>query len=205
MNGQPPILPAAATRYAKRVQAMIDDPDCNGDLLAIGLALAAMRDLKTIPSDWDAVANAALGKSRRRYAFRDAIRSDVRRYDVDSDPEAGSRWGGKCGAPMQRREGPCGQQSTRRSLITDPDTGRQQWLSACTRHADWFTAEAARHKKAASGVEPIDPPANTGGVLERHLPELKWDKIYRWARPDWQEPGERVERPKLVVIKGGAA
>ena len=105
---------------------------------------------------------------------------------------------------MIRRQGPCGQQAGDRTLVTDRDTGRQQWLAACPRHRDWLTRELVARKDAAGPVERVDPPANAGGVLERHFPDIEWEPIYEWARPGWTEPGERVDAPKLVLIKGSA-
>lgn len=197
-----PILPAAAQRYAKRVRAMIDDPECTGDLLAIGVALADMIDLNRDDGrNWSNIGIRVYGPKGRWSRLTHTLGEDVRRYDALADADA-NQWASKCGAPMVRRHGPCGKQAGRKTLITDPYTGRKQWLAACSRHAEWFTKELIARRDAASDVEQIDPPANAGGVLERHFPDLKWEQVYEWVRPGWTEPGERVEVPKLVLIKG---
>ncbi len=198
------ILPAASQRYAKRIRAMLDDPECVGDLLAIGVALADMIDLNA-PGDrnWSTIGTRVYGPKGLWATLKQVLREDVRRYDVRHDPDAGT-WSSKCAAPMIRRQGPCGQRATRRTTVTDVDTGRQQWLAACSRHAEWFTATVTQRRQVAAEVETIDPPANAGGVLERHFPDVRWEFVYEWVSPGWIEPGERVEAPKLVLIKGGA-
>lgn len=196
-----PILPATAQRYAKRVRAMIDDPDCQGEILAIGVTLADMIDFKRRPWNWSEVGKRVYGPNGKWPQLKTALREDVRRYDVTHDPDA-RYWAAKCGAPMIRRAGPCGQQAGRKTLVTDPDTGRQQWLAACSRHGDWFTRQLVARRELAARVEKIDPPANTGGVLERHFPDIAWESVYEWLRPGWTEPGERVEAPRLVLVRG---
>lgn len=198
-----PILPASAQRYAKRVRALLDDPDCTGDLLAIGVALADLIDLGRSKRTWRAVGTRVYGPKGRWDQLERELRRDVRRYDVTHDPDA-QQWRSKCAAPMIRREGPCGQQAGHRTIVTDPDTGRQQYLAACSRHREWFTREVVARRERAADVEKVDPPANTGGVLERHFPDVRWEGVYEWLRPGWTEPGERVEAPRLVLVKGGA-
>lgn len=201
MSTEKPILPAAAQRYAKRVRALLEDPECTGELLAIGVALADLIDLRG-GGNWSTVGTGVYGPKGLLRTLKSALREDVRRYDVTKDPDA-NYWGARCGAPMIRRQGPCGNHGSRRALVTDPETGRQQWLAGCSRHAEWFTKALVAHRQAASTVEKIDPPANAGGVLERHFPDVKWEDIYEWVQPGWTEPGERVEAPKLRLIRGG--
>jgi hypothetical protein len=48
------------------------------------------------------------------------------------------------------------------------------------------------------------PPANTGGVLERHLPEIDWWKVWTHVDKSWSPPpeGERFHKPKLTLVMG---
>lgn len=197
----------ALREYRRRAAAMLDDPECTGELLSLGIALLdfvvlRMRDEK----NFGYYAQRAWG-DKSRWRIQSVIKADIRRYDAlkDADARDPAR---RCGAPMQRRSGPCGQSATRRSLLTDADTGRKQWIAACRRHVDWFDTRIRSNRQHCE-VETITiPAANTGGVLARHLPEIGWDEIYRKYEPSWTPPPEGADeptgsKPKLTLILGG--
>ena len=44
------------------------------------------------------------------------------------------------------------------ALLTDPLTGRKQWLAACRRHQEWFDARAVANRAALGEVEDVAIP-----------------------------------------------
>ena len=209
--------PFAAMRdHHRRIEAMIADEECVGDLMLLGVALARWVDYH-LPAlakgerlTWERLGRLVVKPSRSgSLEVKQILKRDIRRYDPITD--AGSHFfQSRCGAPMIRRQGPCGGPSTRQVLVSDPDTGRKSWLSGCTRHADWFTAQRIKSRE----VEPARMPfANAGGVLARHFPDIDWPDLYRKLDPQWAPPPEGeyedddllIDRPKLRLILGGAS
>lgn len=154
---------SALREYRKRINAMLGDPECTGHLLALGIALLDYAVLRTTDDkSWSYYAERAWGVESNQWLLHDVLRKDIRRYDAikDADNHGPAR---KCGAPMLRRQGPCGNSANIRALLTDPDTGRRQWIAACRRHRPWFDAEVRRNRLACGEVENIGiPPANAG-------------------------------------------
>jgi hypothetical protein len=200
---------SALREYRKRVAAMLDDPECTGDLLALGISLLdfAILRIDTDEKSWSYYGGRAWGAERHGYMVRDVLRRDIRRYDAIKDASARDP-ARRCGAPMVRRQGPCGNSAGRRALLTDPDTGRKQWIAACSRHVDWFDGRV-RSNRAQCEVETITiPAANAGGVLARHIPEIDWPATWRKLDPNWTPPPEGVDeptgvKPKLTLVMGG--
>lgn len=195
--------------YQERVAAMLADPECTDDLLLLGLALL---DFAVLRSDRAATFNHHAAKVLGRvpdYRIRNLLRGDIRRYDAlrDADSVGPAR---TCGAPMIRRQGPCGASAVHRALLTDADTGRQQWLAGCRRHTDWFEARVRSNRAAVEHMPVVRPAANAGGVLARHIPEIDWEAAWlrldpAWTPPPEEEPQEVPLAPKLRLVIGGDA
>jgi hypothetical protein len=133
------------------------------------------------------------------------LRKDIRRYCSTADPR-NRPLGRTCVAPMVRRDGPCGQpaSTTVTAWMRDLDTGERYDLAYCARHRDWAEGQVRSNAaawKALGGDQPT-PPANTGGVLRRHLPEVGWEKLWRRLDEKWEPPPEREPfvRPTLTVL-----
>lgn len=209
------LLPYTALKtYRERIRAMLDDPECHGDLLLLGLSLLdyavlrTTRDEKTFKFYADQVFDTRWNNA---YRIKDVLRGDIRRYDALADDDT-SMWGRTCGAPMIRRHGPCGQSaSAHRAMLTDPDTGRKQWVAACKRHGAWFEATVLANRRLVEQHEhPVRPAANAGGVLRRHIPEIGWEAVWldidpKWTAPPEDEPVEVPLRPRLTLLLGGAS
>lgn len=188
--------------HHKRITGMLDDPQCTGDLLALGTALAYFTDFEMGQGRGSLlrIARRAFPNTAHlRHHMNGILRGDIRRYDPDADPENRSYWDISCGAPMIRKTGPCGVHATTRYLLVDYDSGRERWTGACSRkeHKRWLETVFARNRPAR-GAEDCPPPppvpaANTGGVLARHIPEINWTKIYQLYKADWSPPPE--DRP----------
>lgn len=200
--------------YRRRVADMLADPECGGDLLALGIALLDFAILKVdTDKSWEHYADMAWGvdgQKWRKSKIRDVLRKDIRRYDAIKDADNAEPYR-CCGAPMIRRQGPCGQSATIQGMLTDADTGRKQWLAACTRHRSWFEDRARANRITASetaGV--VRPAANAGGVLARHIPEIDWHKTWEKLDPAWTPPPEAEPeivplKPRLTLVLGGAS
>ena len=201
---------SALRDYRSRIAAMLDDPECGGDLLALGVALLDFAVLRIDRDErsWKFYAKRAWGTGSD-WRIRDVLRKDIRRYDALKDAE-GRDPARRCGAPMVRRQGPCGQSAGLRTLLTDPDAGRKQWIAACSRHRDWFEARVRSNRLAVEQTEAVTrPPANAGGVLARHIPEIAWEDTWRkldpkWTPPPEAEPEEVPLKPRLRLVLGGA-
>lgn len=194
--------------YHKRIQAMLADPECDDDLLLLGISLLDFAILKNGVKSWDHYSERVWGKSG--YRLRGTLRLDIRRYDAMTDANSNTPYR-KCGSPMIRRGGPCGQSASRQALLTDPDTGRKQWVAGCKRHHEWFDAQVRANRLAvAEEITPVIPAANVGGVLERHIPEIDWEATWLKLDPDWVRPPEDAPlpttiTPKLQLIMGGVS
>jgi hypothetical protein len=188
---------------------MLDDPECTDELLALGIALLDFavlrinRDEKT----WRHYAERAWGP-RNNQRIKYVLKGDIRRYDALKDAEQRDP-ARRCGAPMVRRQGPCGQSGSLRALLTDAQTGRKQWIAACSRHRDWFEGRVRSNRAEVEVANPERPAANAGGVLARHIPEIDWPATWlkidpSWTPPPESEPEEVPLKPRLQLILGGA-
>jgi hypothetical protein len=200
---------SALRDYRRRIAAMLADPECTSDLLALGVALLDFAILRIDRDErsWAHYAELAWG-DKSKWRIRDVLRSDIRRYDAIKDATARDP-ARRCGAPMVRRQSACGNSAGRRALLTDPDTGRKQWIAACSRHADWFDARVRSNRQACEVETIVIPAANSGGVLARHIPEIDWESTWRKLDPSWTPPPEGQDeptgiKPKLTLVLGGA-
>lgn len=211
--------------HERRVAAMMADQECVGELLLAGIAMARAVDLDDPPfvegCTLGVFADIVYGRyvyetkttfhgetvvHRRwpgRDQFRAVIRKDIRRYQ----PAEGRGFHStSCGRPMVRREGLCGANasSNHTSRLTDPATGFQSWVGACTNRPcrDWFAALVARNAAQLAATPAPIPAANTGGVLDRHLPEIDWYAIWRHLDERWTPPPEAQAwtPPKLTLV-----
>ena len=207
---------------------MLADPECVGELLLVGLAMARSIDL----GDPEFASNGTMpmrviaeqvygrhylpspmllplqprGDADPRRRLWDVFRQDRRRYDPDVDE--GRRYRRlTCGRPMIRREGLCDRNASSQRRLTDPATGRRQWVGCCSQSAckRWFTDLLERNRRELAANPPPTPAANTGGVLERHLPEVDWWVVWKQVDPGWCPPpeGRPFGKPTLTVIVGG--
>lgn len=216
------------TRHNERVAAMLADHECVGELLLIGIAMARAIDLDDPPFGagkklslrtfadrvygggryladlaYPAPAGELRADSRPRWRIADVLRADIRRYR----PPVGGGHVTRCGRPMsQKPAGVCGRSAHYQHvrLFTDPLSGEQTWIGACSYAAHkawWLALKADNAAELARHPAPI-PPANTGGVLDRHLPEIDWWAIWRHLDPKWSPPpeGEVWRKPTLTVL-----
>lgn len=187
-----------------RILRMIQDPELGGYLLLVGMFLAAKLDFGLSiegPSTLRAAADAlwpGFPPYLRGRRILDTLRDDIRRY---RPPQLGEDEG--CGAPMVRREGECGKNTTMRVYVTDWDTGEMRWLLACSRHHEWFETTHRANRESA----PADPPrpyANSGGVLAKHFPEYNWPEFWKRLDRKWMPHPEGTPwpKPKLRLFVG---
>lgn len=104
------------------------------------------------------------------------IASDAPRYETDYHAPEYER---RCGAPMIRRPGDCGQPGVDGWSEADPETGWRTTRWSCGRHRAW-AAEQQRAERQKPRVEPVP---NRGGLLPCYFdwPDEKWINTYRWA------------------------
>lgn len=191
-----PLIPAA-----NRQEAMLLDPLLGGNLLLIGLA-------------WDyllahgarKITGVAVGRltGLDEYRYRDAVHSDIPRYDPPARPRACQVVG--------PRGGTCSRRACHVRALADLDDGTVTWLAACTTpaHRLWFER---RHNEYARSVEirrPPKPAYNTRSKVAHHFPEI--DFPVWWAMLDhrresydvYRDPaqgGDLVrQRPRLRVV-----
>lgn len=216
----------ALRAYDRRLAGMLADFECVGELLLVGMAMARCVDLGDPP--WQdgsmpmkVIADAVYGRWRLptpllgtphvgdrgsfnpRRRIRDVFFADRRRYSPDVDGDRG--WHAvTCGRPMVRREGLCGRRASEQRRLTDPATGQQRWVGVCSQanHEAWFADLLTRHAAELKANPAPVPPANTGGVLERHLPEIDWWQVWQHVDPTWTPPpeGRAFERPTLRLL-----
>lgn len=189
---------SALREYRKRIKAMLDDPECTEDLFGLGVALLDFAVLRIDDErSWRHYAEKAWGQVSG-YRINGVLRSDIRRYDAVADATERDP-ARRCGAPMVRRKGPCGQSASRRALLTDSLTGRKQWLAGCKRHEEWFNAQVRADRQAVEeSPEVVRPAANVGGVLARHVPEIDWHALWVKLDPEWTPPPEA--EPEIVTV-----
>lgn len=211
--------------HNKRVAAMLADPECVGELLLVGIAIARSVDLNDPPLgegvSLATFADRIYGPTKRvytsifngeetthtRYPGRDqlneVIREDIRRYQPNEGP--GFHFV-HCGRPMIRRDGTCDRNASANytKRFTDPVTGHQSWVGACTQKpcVAWFQDLRARNAAELKTNPAPTPAANVGGVLDRHLPEIDWYTIWRHLDERWTPPPEAQPwtRPKFTLI-----
>lgn len=216
---------AALRAHERRVTRMLHDPECVGELLLVGLALARSVDLGdpgfsdngNIPLG--VVSERVYGRKRLpsvmllpgwprsdtnpRRRITAVFREDRRRYDPDADGDR-SYHQVTCGRPMIRRDGLCDRNASERKRLTDPATGHRQWVGACSQTLckQWFADLVERNRQELEAHPPPTPPANTGGVLDRHLPEIDWWKVWQAVDPKWTPPpeGRMFEKPTLTLL-----
>src|SRR5690554_1916727 len=180
-----------------RIRQQRDNADAGHRRTGLRAALPAIPDAAPLQPRGDA-------DPRRR--LWDVFRQDRRRYDPDVDE--GRRYRRlTCGRPMIRREGLCDRNASSQRRLTDPATGRRQWVGCCSQSAckRWFTDLLERNRRELAANPPPTPAANTGGVLERHLPEVDWWVVWKQVDPGWCPPpeGRPFGKPTLTVIVGG--
>jgi hypothetical protein len=201
---------SALSDYRGRIANMLDDPECTGDLFALGVALLDYAVLRIDRGErsWRHYAEKAWGQAGN-YRIRDVLRKDIRRYDAMKDADGTAPYR-KCGAPMIRRQGPCGQSASRQAMLTDTATGRRQWVAGCKRHEDWFNSRVRANRAEVDDIaEAVRPAANAGGVLARHIPEIDWQGMWLKLDPKWTAPPEAEPEivsvfPKLRLVLGSA-
>lgn len=116
------------------------------------------------------------------------IATDAPRYETDYQAPEHER---RCGAPMIRRVGECGQPGVDGWAEVDPETGWRTLRWSCGRHRAWGV-EQQRVERQKPRVEPIP---NRGGLLPCYFawPDEKWINTYRWAlkwrhERSWEPP-----------------
>lgn len=242
-------LGTATIRHARRVEAMVADPELVGDLLLVGIGFARAVDLDDPPFtngnlSTSTIARQVYGRAhhpstlayfgrgewpradwRAAHRILDVLRDDIRRYQPDDTYRQVT-----CGKPMPEREtGRCGRHPHHQHVarFTDPATGLREYVAACSypAHKTWWTALRERNRQELAATKVPVPPANRGGVLARHLPEIDWPALYSHLDPDWCPPPEveawtpptlrlvvdtdvpeqpaAGDRPALTVVEGG--
>jgi hypothetical protein len=218
------------TAYERCVKGMLDDPECVGELLLVGLMFARAQHLgdpAPIGPDLSLKAlarpiygNGAGFNSRdlvmagddeyasRRYPARgwrrivSVITADARRYQ----PPGYTRRAMPCGRPGIRGRDKCGRDVVDSTIrpVTDPLTGERDWIGSCSNTGckAWLAAVLAKNKAEQTEHPPPRPAANTGGVLERHLPDIDWWRLWTALDPNWSPPpeAEPFRSPKLTVV-----
>lgn len=222
---------AALRAHDRRCRAMLADPECAGELLLVGMAMARSVDLgwpAPLGPDYrlkdvaaatygpvriygDLALPAGPGWQERRYHVGEGpyrrllavLRSDIRRYTpTDSFRVA-------CGRPRVRAEGLCGRPASpnHTKRLTDPSTGGRWWVGACSQTAckAWLAAVVAKNRDECAAHSVPVPAANVGGVLERHISEIDWWKLWRHLDDTWTPPpeAEPFRRPTLQLVLGG--
>jgi hypothetical protein len=219
---------AALRAHHQRLTGMYADPECVGELLLVGAAMGRSIDLGdpgwvdgSMPMK--AIADAVYGHhwlpgqmlvpgrhrgdDHPRKRIRSVFFADRRRYDPDSDPDA-TQWAMlTCGRPMVRRDGLCHRHATNSKRLTDPATGLRSYVGACGQKAckAWLADLLERNRTELAANPAPTPAANTGGVLERHLPEIDWWAVWRHVDKNWSPPpeGRPFERPTLKLVVDG--
>jgi hypothetical protein len=212
--------------HEKRIAGMLADPECVGELLLVGIGMARSLDLGepawvdgSMPlgpiveaiygRQWLPTRLVGVGKlhttadSNPYRRIHSVFHADRRRYDPDFD--GGRAWHSLiCGRPMIRRDGLCSRNATTTRRLADPLTGLRSWVGCCSQRTckDWFAEVLARNVAELKAHPAPEPPANTGGVLERHMPEIDWWAVWRHIDKNWSPPpeGERFHRPKLTLV-----
>jgi hypothetical protein len=184
-------------RFQERCSAMIADPECRGDLLLVGFALA--HELFHHPKvgsghTWREIAEPLLEPRYYTDTVKHILRKDIRRYDMHEDPvNKAMRHEVPCAAPMQRRAGLCGKRSKITGGQIQFDTGEIHLVGACSRadHQQWYQQQWRVYREEIAQRITPRPFANTGGVLARHFPHIDWENVYVQIDPNWSANPER--------------
>lgn len=180
--------------YYRLIGRMTADPDLHGDLLLLGILMAERLVFGPEGSlDMGEIAAKVQGPRPNRHMFMRLLRSDIRRYDPQADPDNARRSHSvPCQAPMIRREGVCGKRASTAGLLTELETGRRLWGGGCRRHREWWYQYQRDNQIAVKelGSRLPTPAANAGGILARHLPRIDWPDYWRKLDPSWVEPPE---------------
>lgn len=172
---------------------MLNDPAVTGDLLLVGIAMAAQLDFQQTWIKFEDVARQAFGGGSFAYGKAHlAMREDIRRYQVPRDETER-----RCQAPMPRAPY-CRRSPTWRSTLGNWETGERSVIAACNRHRDWFHRVHKENLDAKPEIVPL-PPANTGGVLRVHFPEIDWPRLWLSLNPNWVEHPEVKSWPKPTL------
>lgn len=155
------------------------------DLAPLALAVSHARDLGVVAVDGESIRRAAWPGSQDATRLKAALAADAPRYQPGRNlgrcPMRGTR-GGKCNER--------GRNQTR--WVTDVASGAWEWREMCDLHLP----AAVERAEAAP-----DPAPNRGGVLATVFPEVEIGDWYRWAKPDWAEPGRAVVEPAVPVAR----
>lgn len=215
--------------YNRRLAGMLADPECVGEVLLVGMAMGRSLDLddpgwgddgsmpmKVIaervygrrqlpPQILGTVHLSERGEIWPRQRIRSVFYADRRRYSPDVDGDRSFHMV-TCGRPMLRRDGLCDRPAAwdQRRRLTDPATGQRRRVGACSQAKcrQWYADLLERNAAELKAHPAPQPPANTGGVLERHLPEIDWWAVWRHVDPGWTPPpeGQTFHRPKLTLL-----
>lgn len=218
--------------YEQCVKRMLGDPECIGELLLVGIALARGLhldepapvgpefSLKTVGRQLYGNGNGFVGRDllvpyddehgRTRYPDKgwkrilSVIMADARRYEPP-----GYGWRAlACGRPRVRTAGECGRSVSYNLVrpVTDPLTGERDWVGSCTNKPckAWLDQVIAANRAELAAHPAPRPAANTGGILERHLPELDWWKMWTGIDKTWSPPpeAEPFHGPRLTIVTG---
>ncbi|WIX75985.1 hypothetical protein QRX50_31495 [Amycolatopsis carbonis] len=193
--------PEQLAALGRRVQQMASDPELTGELLAVGVAMAAIIDAGVYERlTLENIQNLAFGASSARPwhvgQLRTLLWRDARRYKPPAPI-------GKCGAPTPRKPR-CGHKANRFALVTDWATGERHRIEACSKHGEWFDRTHQENRAAKPEIGGPRPYANTGGKLARHFPEIDWPHLWRTFDSSWKAMPEREPAapttPRLRVL-----
>jgi hypothetical protein len=215
---------SAFRRHNERVAGMLADYECVGELLLVGVVMARAVDLDDPPFGSELSLNGVADRiygggdgypthlayptldgrcdPRPRWRIRDVIRLDARRYKPGDEYSRTV-----CGRPTPAKDkGRCGRSPHHEHIarFVDPASGERRYVAACNyrEHKAWWQALKAENKRQLEAAPAPVPPANVGGVLDRHLPEIDWWALWRNLDPKWVPPpeGRMWSKPMLTVL-----
>lgn len=182
-----------------RILRLINDPALGGDLLLVGVAMAAKYDFGLeYEGGFGGLAQMLWPDSvQPSWRIRRFLSLDIRTYKAPWPRNAG------CSAPMLRREGACGKSVSLSGMATDWATGEKFFVGGCSRHRQWADDELRANYAKRPDLPPL-PCANHGGALRVHFPRIDWVSFWRKLDPGWVEHPERAAWPKpdLTLVLG---
>jgi hypothetical protein len=182
-----------------RIVRLIEDPNVGGDLLLVGLGIAAKYDFGLdYGGTIGGLARLLWGNNHMPiWGIRQVLRADARTYKPPEPRQA------TCTAPMIRRTSECGRSASTWGYLTDWATGEMYPAGGCSRHTEWFQA-MSRENWAARPQSPPLPCANHGGALVPHFSRIDWRSFWRRIDPRWIEHPETKPWPKpdLTLLLG---
>jgi len=185
-----------------RIVRLAQDPALAGDLLLLGMCLAAVYDFGLRYENGIYGIGEMLWPASHdpHWKVREVFKRDIRTYR----PNLAVAHERRCMAPMVRRD-TCGTYSHNWTPVTDWTTGEQSHVAACSRHRAWMESVRRENFAAKPDIVPL-PYANAGGLLCKHFPRIDWPKFWRQLDPKWVEHPERTAWPKpdlaLVIGEG---